>query len=212
MVVHIPENYSYYSLEDFAYPKHYEGDVKDIMIPHGLILNRVEKLAQKVFHDNQKKPLVLLCVLKGGHQVFSDLVHFIENLNKATKFPVPLTFEFVKLQSYENDKSLGTVKIQGLNGDTIRGKNVLVVEDIVDTGRSMIRLLEELEGFRPQSVKTLSLLVKRTPLSNGYTPNYAGFSIPDNFIVGYCLDYNDQFRDLGHICTISEQGIEKYKQ
>lgn len=67
----------------------------------------------------------------------------------------------------------------------------------------MVQLLKKLEGFAPKSVKVTSLLVKKTPKSNGYIPDYVGFSIPDEFVVGYALDYNEYFRDLDHICVIS---------
>ncbi len=94
--------------------------------------------------------------------------------------------------------------------DVLKGKNVLIVEDIIDTGRTMQRLLATLNKHEPKSVTVACLLRKRTPLSDGYAPHYVGFEIPDNFVVGYALDYNEYFRDLGHICAINEHGKEKY--
>ncbi len=73
---------------------------------------------------------------------------------------------------------------------------MLIVEDIIDTGRTMVKLLEVLKKYSPRSVKVCSLLLKRTPESNGYQPDYAGFSIPQKFVVGYALDLNEHFRDL----------------
>ena len=87
----------------------------------------------------------------------------------------------------------------------------MIVEDIVDTGATMVKLLSELEQYSPASVKVASLLVKQTTRSNGYTPDFIGFSIDDAFVVGYGLDYNEHFRDLQHIAVISSAGIEKYK-
>ncbi|GCC37570.1 hypothetical protein chiPu_0016074 [Chiloscyllium punctatum] len=89
--------------------------------------------------------------------------------------------------------------------------NVLIVEDIVETGRTMRKLLALLEKYKPQMVKVASLLLKRTPRSSGYRPDFVGFEIPDKFVVGYALDYNEYFRDLNHICVISERGRQKYK-
>jgi len=80
---------------------------------------------------------------------------------------------------------------------------LLIVEDIIDTGATMVHLLEKLKTFNPNSVRVTSLLVKKTSRSNGYTPHYVGFAIPDAFVVGYALDYNEYFRDLDHICVIS---------
>lgn len=89
-------------------------------------------------------------------------------------------------------------------------QNLLIVEDIIDTGATMVQLLKKLETFAPKSVKVTSLLVKKTPKSNGYIPDYVGFSIPDEFVVGYALDYNEYFRDLDHICVISVSGQKKH--
>lgn len=76
----------------------------------------------------------------------------------------------------------------------------------------MVALLQKLKTYEPASIKVVSLLVKKTPRSNSYVPDYAGFSIPDLFVVGYCLDYNEHFRDLDHICEISKVGMEKYRE
>lgn len=92
----------------------------------------------------------------------------------------------------------------------LKGKNVLIVEDIIDTGRTMQRLLATLAKYEPKSVTVACLLRKRTPLSDNYAPHYVGFEIPDKFVVGYALDYNEYFRDLAHICAISEYGKQKY--
>jgi hypoxanthine phosphoribosyltransferase len=80
---------------------------------------------------------------------------------------------------------------------------LLIVEDIIDTGATMVKLLNKLGQYKPASVKVTSLLIKKTDRSNGYIPDYVGFAIPDAFVVGYALDYNEYFRDLDHICVIS---------
>ena len=82
-------------------------------------------------------------------------------------------------------------------------QNLLIVEDIIDTGATMVKLLEKLRKYEPSSIKVTSLLIKKTDRSNGYIPDYVGFAIPDAFVVGYALDYNEYFRDLDHICVIS---------
>jgi hypoxanthine phosphoribosyltransferase len=87
---------------------------------------------------------------------------------------------------------------------------VLIVEDIIDTGRTIVKLINRLKCFSPKQIKTCSLLVKRTPLSNGFMPEYSGFSIPEKFVVGYALDLNEHFRDLEHICVFKESSLKKY--
>jgi hypoxanthine phosphoribosyltransferase len=94
---------------------------------------------------------------------------------------------------------------------------LLIVEDIVDTGHTMVALIDLLKQYEPNSIKVCSLLLKRTARSQGYVPDFVGFSIPDEFVIGYGLDYNgelsltaEMFRDLNQICIINENGKKKY--
>ena len=87
---------------------------------------------------------------------------------------------------------------------------VLIVEDIIDTGNTLAKFCDILNEKAPKSVRVASLLEKRTPKSNGFKGDFVGFDIPDHFIVGYCLDYNEHFRDLDHVCVMAEAGIKKF--
>ena len=94
----------------------------------------------------------------------------------------------------------------------LRGKHVLFVEDIIDTGLTMTKLIEYMhEHVQPLSVRVTALVEKRTPHSCGFKADYVGFSVPDKFIVGYCLDYNEAFRDMNHIGVLAPEGIEEFK-
>ena len=127
---------------------------------------------------------------------------FAQNSVKKFKLCCDPTFHF---------RSSGEIQVIGMDDLSIlKGKNVLIVEDIIDTGRTMQRLLATLEKFQPKSITVACLLRKRTHLSDGYAPHHVGFEIPDKFVVGYALDYNEYFRDLAHICEINEHGKEKY--
>ena len=204
-----------FDLEDFCIPSHYQNDVEYVMIPHGLIQDRVEKLAEQIVNETSDGELVACCILKGGHLFYSDLMNAVKRKRKVVNAKleqVRLQLEFIRVKSYHNTTSTGTVDIQGCDLAGLKGKHVLLVEDIVDTGTTMREVLKAIHPFEPKSLKVVSLLVKRTPLSNGYSPDYFGFSIPDVFCVGYCLDYNEYFRDLDHICAINDTGKEKYKQ
>uniref|UniRef100_A0AAQ4RHE1 Hypoxanthine phosphoribosyltransferase n=1 Tax=Gasterosteus aculeatus aculeatus TaxID=481459 RepID=A0AAQ4RHE1_GASAC len=201
-----------YDLNLFCIPKHYATDLDRVYIPHGLIMDRTERLAREIMKEMGGDHIVALCVLKGGYKFFADLLDYIKALNRNSDRSIPMTVDFIRLKSYCNDQSTGEIKVIG--GDdlcTLTGKNVLIVEDIIDTGKTMQTLLELLKQFNPKMVKVASLLVKRTPRSVGYRPDYVGFEVPDKFVVGYALDYNEYFRDLNHICVISETGKEKYK-
>ncbi|KAK4327239.1 hypothetical protein Pmani_002295 [Petrolisthes manimaculis] len=210
--IKIPDVYHGYALSHFCVPKHYEEDLENIMIPWGLIQDRTERLARDIFQDVKDEPLTALCVLKGGYRFYTDLLEKLTALNRSQgSVSVPLHVDFIRLKSYENEDSTGEIKVIG--GDSLtnlKGCNVLVVEDIIDTGRTMTKLLDILNQHQPKSVKVASLLVKRRPDSTGYKPDYCGFEIPDRFVVGYALDYNEYFRDLNHICVINDNGKKKY--
>jgi len=94
---------------------------------------------------------------------------------------------------------------------TIAGRDIVVVEDIVDTGLTMTKLLPVLKDAGATSVRVCTLLEKRTPRSCGFKADFIGFSVPDSFVVGYNLDYNEAFRDLAHICVINKAGIDVFK-
>ncbi|XP_032969839.1 hypoxanthine-guanine phosphoribosyltransferase-like isoform X2 [Rhinolophus ferrumequinum] len=183
-----------YDLDLFCIPSHYAEVLEKVFIPHGLIMDRTERLARDVMKEMGGHHIVALCVLKGGYKFFADLLDYIKVLNRNSDRSIPMTVDFIRLKSYCNDQSTGDIKVIG--GDdlsTLTGKNVLIVE------------------HNPKMVKVASLLVKRTPRNVGYRPDFVGFEIPDKFVVGYALDYNEYFRDLNHVCVISETGKAKYK-
>uniref|UniRef100_A0A8C6FBY9 Hypoxanthine phosphoribosyltransferase n=1 Tax=Monodon monoceros TaxID=40151 RepID=A0A8C6FBY9_MONMO len=180
-------------------PNQYAEDLEKVFIPHGLIMDRAERLARDVMKEMGGHHIVALCVLKGGYKFFVDLSR-------------PMTVDFIRLKSYCNDQSTGDIKVIGRDDlSTLTGKNVLIVDDIIDTGKTMQTLLSLVKQHNPKMVKAASLLVKRTPRSVGYRPDFVRFEIPDKFVVGYALDYNEYFRDLNHVCVISETGKAKYK-
>lgn len=192
-------------------PHHYQEDIASVLIPSGLVHDRVEKLAQNIRNDYQGKTIHLLCVLKGGSAFFHDLIEKLRVFHQYhTCTYVPFTFDFIKVKSYENTQSTGNIEISGADLTRLQGKELLIVEDIIDTGKTMTKLIPYLQQYQPASVRVASLLEKRTPASCGFQAEYVGFSIPDHFVIGYGLDYNEIFRDLNHICIISEQGIQKY--
>ena len=184
-----------------------------VLLPRGLILDRVDKLAETIREDYTGKTIHLLCVLKGGSCFFNALV---EKLRLSHHYGlcdyVPFTFDFIRVKSYDGLESTGNVTVSGIDLNTLVGKEVLLVEDIIDTGVTMTKLLPLLQQHQPASIKVASLLEKRTEKSCGYQGDYVGFSIPDAFVVGYCLDYNEIFRDLEHICVINQKGIDHWKQ
>nr|2VFA_A Chain A, HYPOXANTHINE-GUANINE-XANTHINE PHOSPHORIBOSYLTRANSFERASE, HYPOXANTHINE-GUANINE PHOSPHORIBOSYLTRANSFERASE [synthetic construct]2VFA_B Chain B, HYPOXANTHINE-GUANINE-XANTHINE PHOSPHORIBOSYLTRANSFERASE, HYPOXANTHINE-GUANINE PHOSPHORIBOSYLTRANSFERASE [synthetic construct] len=201
-----------YDLDSFMIPAHYKKYLTKVLVPNGVIKNRIEKLARDVMKEMGGHHIVALCVLKGGYKFFADLLDYIKALNRNSDRSIPMTVDFIRLKSYCNDQSTGDIKVIG--GDdlsTLTGKNVLIVEDIIDTGKTMQTLLSLVRQYNPKMVKVACLFIKRTPLWNGFKADFVGFSIPDHFVVGYSLDYNEIFRDLDHCCLVNDEGKKKYK-
>ncbi|KAK0428894.1 hypothetical protein QR680_011070 [Steinernema hermaphroditum] len=194
----------------FVVPGCYRDDLKSVIIPEGLIRDRVKRLAQEIHDVIGDEPLVVLCILKGSYRFFTTLVDDLTVARHACASP--LVIDFIRAKSYEDTESTGTLQIMGLSSlDELKGQNILIVEDIVDSGLTMSRLLKTIYGNGAKKCWTSILLSKRVPRTVEVPEDFVAFDIPDKFIVGYGLDYNQKFRDLNHICVMSESGIEKYK-
>ncbi|XP_010966263.2 phosphoribosyltransferase domain-containing protein 1 [Camelus bactrianus] len=208
----ITDDWPGYDLNLFTYPQHYYGDLDYVLIPHGIIVDRIERLAKDIMKDIGYCDIMVLCVLKGGYKFCADLVEHLKNISRNSDRFVSMKVDFIRLKSYRNDQSMGEMQIIGGNDlSTLAGKTLLLLEDVVGMGRTMKVLLSSIEKYKPNMIKVASLLVKRTSRSDGFRPDYAGFEIPNLFVVGYALDYNEYFRDLNYICVINEHGKEKYR-
>ena len=156
---------------------------------------RVKAVAEQINKDLEGKNPLFLCVLNGSFIFAADLLREIT---------IPSEISFVKLASYQGTSSTGKVKeVIGLNTD-LAGRSVVIVEDIVDTGRTMKQMIESLGTHHPESIRICTLFLKPTKLQEDIKPEYVVFSIPDDFIVGYGLDYDQQGRGLKDIYTIVE--------
>ncbi|XP_054622053.1 phosphoribosyltransferase domain-containing protein 1 [Dunckerocampus dactyliophorus] len=208
----IKDDWPGYSLDLFTYPEHYHDDIDSVYIPHGVVMDRTERLARYITEDFLDNNIMVLCVLKGGYKFCADLMEYIKVLGRNSNKYLETRVEFIRLKSYLNDQSTEDLHIIGSRDlSFLRGKSVLIVEAIVDTGKTMKALLKHVETFEPKMVKVAGLLVKRAPNMDENLTDYVGFEIPNRFVVGYALDYNEYFRDLNHICVISKTGKQKYK-
>nr|XP_057916612.1 phosphoribosyltransferase domain-containing protein 1-like [Doryrhamphus excisus] len=208
----IKDDWPGYSLNLFTYPEHYHDDIDSVYIPHGVVMDRTERLARYITEDFVDDNIMVLCVLKGGYKFCADLMEYIKVLGRNSNKYLETRVEFIRLKSYLNDQSTEDLHIIGSRDlSFLHGKSVLIVEAIVDTGKTMKALLKHVETFEPKMVKVAGLLVKRAPNMDDNLTDYVGFEIPNRFVVGYALDYNEYFRDLNHICVISKSGKQKYK-
>ncbi len=160
------------------------------------IQQRVKELALKISQEMAGKNPLFMCVLNGSFIFAADLMREIT---------IPCEISFVKLASYQGTTSTGKVKeVIGINED-LTGRNVIIVEDIVDTGSTMKNMIESLGTRNPESIQICTLFVKPDKLKEPLNIQYAAFSIPNDFIVGYGLDYDQQGRQLKEIYSLIEE-------
>ena len=159
---------------------------------------RIVELGKQISKDYEGKQVHLICVLKGG-------VFFMCEL--AKRISVPVSMDFMSVSSYGDDtKSSGVVKIVKDLDDAIEGKDVLIVEDIIDSGRTLYYLIDILKKRNPKSVHLCTLLDKPERRVKDVKVDYVGFNIPDEFVVGYGLDYAQKYRNLPFIGVV--EGLE----
>ena len=187
------------------YPPEYEGHFAFLLMDSTEIRARVKELAKLIHEDYKGERPVLLCTLKGASPFYTHLSDALQDHRQG------YDMEFIRASSYEGTESSGNVKLSGLKYETLKNRPVLLIEDILDTGTTLAHLVPVLqEQSQPASVQVCTLLDKR--LEEGaqkkYTAKYVGFSIPNHFIIGYGLDYNELYRDLKDIFVISQQGID----
>lgn len=171
------------------------------LISEDAIRERVDELAREISADyGDAGTLVLVGILKGAFVFLADL---------ARRITVPRQIEFMALSSYDGaDKDSGAVRLLMDLRTNIEGKDVLVVEDIVDTGQTLEYLLETLGARRPGSLATCALVRKRGAPDRAPPVDYLGFEVPDEWVVGYGLDYRERYRTLPYIGILEPEDLE----
>ncbi len=155
---------------------------------------RIQELGDQISKDYEGKEVHLVCVLKGGSFFMCEL---------AKRITVPVSLDFMSVSSYGGDtKSSGIVKIVKDLDEPLAGKDVLVVEDIIDSGRTLSYLLEMLKDRKPASLKLCTLLDKPERRVVDVNIDYTAFQVPDEFVVGYGLDYDQKYRNLPYIGVV----------
>jgi len=162
----------------------------DVLIPETDLHARVRALGEEITRDYAGRPLVVVGVLKGSFIFLADLVRAID---------LPLAVDFIGISSYQGTSTSGVVQITSDLGRSIEGKDVLLVEDIVDTGLTMRYLLDNLATRGPASVKVCALLQKPARARVEVPIHYRGFVIGDEFVVGYGLDWDGKMRNLPYV-------------
>ncbi len=174
------------------------GESVRVMISETEVAKRIEEMGRQISEDYAGKQIHLICILKGG-------VFFMCEL--AKRISVPVSMDFMSVGSYgDGTASSGVVRIVKDLDESLEGKDVLVVEDIIDSGRTLYYLLDVLRKRQPNSMKLCTLLDKPDRRVRDVKVDYVGFEIPDEFVVGYGLDYAQKYRNLPYIGIV--EGVE----
>lgn len=169
-----------------------------VLVPEEQVNQRIEELGRKISEDYAGRHVHLICVLKGG-------VFFMCEL--AKRITVPVTMDFMSVSSYgAGTKSSGIVKIVKDLDQSIEGRDVLVVEDIIDSGRTLSHLMKILNERKPSSICLCTLLDKPERREvDDVNVDYTGFQVPDEFVVGYGLDYDQLYRNLPYVGVVETE-------
>ena len=175
----------------------HDDAIGEVVVPADELARRVQELAEEVSSDYRDSDLVLIGVLKGA-------VFFLADLMRA--LTVPCEVDFMAIASYGSaTKSSGVVRILKDLDAVIEGRDVLIVEDVVDSGLTLQYLLRSLAGRSPHSLEVCALLIKPGSRSDNLNLRYVGFEIPDRFVVGYGLDHQERYRNLPFVAALNEQ-------
>lgn len=166
-----------------------------ILLRRSSIQKRVLEIGRQISKDFRDQPVHLIGVLKGASMFFADLIRQVD---------ADVSLDFMAVSSYEQgSETSGQVRLTKDLDTSIEGLNVILVEDILDTGLTLDYLLRILRRRKPRTLRIATLLRKRSPRIKKIRPDYVGFEIPDVFVVGYGLDYTGRYRNLKDVCVLT---------
>ncbi len=169
---------------------------KKVLIDELTLQERITQLAKEITKDYKGKELTLICILKGSIFFFTDL---------ARRINLDTRLEFIRVSSYEGEKSTGKIKLKVNLDEPITNKDVIVIEDIIDTGKTLSYLMKYLSKQKPNSLKLCTLLDKPEGRQvDDIIVDYVGFTIPNRFVIGYGLDLDEQYRNLPAVYCFTE--------
>lgn len=170
--------------------------IDKVLVAEEDIRRRVDELGKEITRDYAGKQPIAVCVLRGAIPFYADLIRRID---------LPVTVDTITVSSYGSGTVSGKLKVITDMRTSVEGRDVLVVDDIIDSGRTSVALIEMLKERGAKSVRTCALLDKPSRRVVDIKGDYVGFAIPDEFVVGYGLDWNEKFRNLPHVYTLKEE-------
>ncbi|MER3447050.1 MAG: hypoxanthine phosphoribosyltransferase [Candidatus Dadabacteria bacterium] len=174
--------------------------IERVLITEDQIKRRIRELGEEISRDYNGKDLVIVAVLRGAIVFLCDLIRNIS---------IPITLDFLSISSYSGQSQTGVVRILKDLDESIEGKHVILVEDIIDTGLTLNYILKTLKARRPSDIRVCALLDKKARRIVDIRIDYLGFEIPDEFVVGYGMDYNQRYRSLPFIGVLKKEVQDK---
>ena len=175
-------------------------DIQKVLISEKEIQKRISEIAEKITKDYENEELLMVCILRGASLFFADLVRKIDK---------DVRFDFMSVSSYgAGMSSSGEVRITRDISYPVEGKNIIIVEDIIDSGNTLAYLKRVLQQRNPKSIKICSLLDKPERREVSLEGDYIGFNVPNEFVVGYGLDFNEKYRNIPEVCILKKEIYE----
>jgi len=181
-------------------PRPWRGDIRSVLISRARLARRVNTLARQIEKDFAGRDLVIVALLNGTVMFLADLLR---------RLALPLRLDFIGVSSYRDGDAPGSLIFTKELRLDVRGRDVLLVDDILDTGRTLSRVLAKLQALQPRRVKICVLLDKPARRIGNLAGDYVGFTIPDEFVVGYGLDYGEKYRNLPFVGLLHPKIIRK---
>jgi hypoxanthine phosphoribosyltransferase len=176
-------------------------DIQSVLLSEPQIQRRLDELSNALQTDYAGKDLTMIALLTGSVMFAADLLR---------RIPGPLRLDFLGVSSYHGQtSSSGDVTLTKALHLDVRGRDVLVVDDILDTGLTLVKVRGLIESLQPRSVKSCVFLEKEIPHEQNFRADYVGFRIPDKFVVGYGLDYRERYRNLPYVGVLKPEAIEQ---
>jgi len=177
-------------------PKHLRKEVESVLIDEKQIATRVSELAADIERDFIERDLLVVALLTGTVPFLADLIRNIT---------LPLRLDFMGVSSYGNNTAPGELVFTKELKLEAKNRDVLIVDDILDTGKTLRAVMDKLDALQPRSLRTCVMLEKKSRRSENITANYVGFDVPDAFVVGYGLDYAEKYRNLPFIGVLKPE-------
>ncbi|TNV76080.1 hypothetical protein FGO68_gene104 [Halteria grandinella] len=219
--INIPDG-TRFEKDHFPLSRNYKAYIDYVLISEGFLRDRIDRMAQNIYAEYRDKgQLDILVIMNSAFKFFTDLLSAINKLSegdfaKGDEERLKIRVRYCKITTQH--LNLGVVDIEKIHvpvtKEEIIGKNILVVEDIFDSGSTIIKTRDVLKEYEPGTLKFAILFHKKNlkNLKHNFFGDFVGFIIPDVFVIGYGMDYNEYYRDLNHLCVINQEGIEHFKQ